>query len=81
MAGALGMDGSTDLAGDLTGGWHTTLSDGAGAIVGWLGLVVPCKMSIRSWSTLVWLSLNGARGELGKGCWRACTMLVILAMM
>ena len=70
MAGAVGMDVSKDLVGDLTGGWHATLSDGGGAVVNWLGLVVPCKMSIRSWSALVWLSLNSARGKLGKGCWR-----------
>jgi len=23
---------------------------------------------------LVWLSFNGARGELGEGCWRACAI-------
>jgi len=75
------MGGSKDLVVDLTIGLYATLRDGAGAIVSWLGLVVPCKMSIRSWRALVWLSLNGARGELGDGCWRACTMSVIPAMM
>ncbi len=70
-AGVAGMDGSTTLEAGLNGVLSFTLRDAAGAIVSWLGLVVPCKMSISSWRALDWLSLRGASGKFGEGKWRA----------
>ncbi len=70
-AGVTGTDGSTTVEVGLKGVLASTLRDAAGAIVGWLRLVVPCKMSISSWRALEWLSLRGASNKFGKGNWRA----------
>ncbi len=70
-AGVAGTDGATTLEAFLHGVLSSTLRNAAGAVVSWLGLVVPCKMSISSWRALDWLLLRGANGEFGEGKWRA----------
>jgi len=73
-AGVRGIEGTTTSEEVASGAGASTLGDVAGARVGWLGLVVPRRMSISCCSDWDWLSLNGARGELGKGKWRAWRM-------
>jgi len=52
LVGVAGMDGSTTGEAGLKGVVAATLRDVAGAVVGWLGFVVPCKMSISNWRAL-----------------------------
>jgi len=63
-----GSGGATMVAMGLCGVIASTLRDAAGGIAGWLGLAVPCKMSMSNWRALNWLSLKDANGKFGEGC-------------
>jgi len=45
-AGVIGIEGATTREEVVSRVGASTLRDGAGAGAGWLGLVVPCRMSI-----------------------------------
>jgi len=83
MGGAWATRTHGATTGELVGGGLgvSTLRDVAGAGVGWLGLVVLCRMSISCCKALEWLSLKGARGKFGEGKWSAWMILAMLALM
>jgi len=83
-AGGTLRDGAvTGLANQtFLGGTHgSRLKAGGinGASDGWVGLLAPCKMSIRVLRARAWLSVRGTRGEFGDGFCRAWSMSAISA--
>jgi len=75
---------ATCLAGPPGGcglGQEWSTGGSRGALVGWLGLVVPWRTSISVLSASTWLSVNGASGEFGDGFCHAWTMSAMPALM
>jgi len=96
LRGAAGVGGvatgSTLRDGAVTGVVNQTFLGGThdnglkaggikGASDGWVGLLVPCKMSINVLRARVWLSVRGARGKFGDRFCRAWRMSAIPAWM